>query len=52
MNSPVRSSIPSGTKFSQTMVNQTPKFDNRRIFRRKLKQGRPANNTKRQYWLK
>lgn len=47
-----RSSIPSGSKFSQTMVDQRPKFDNRRIFRRKLKQGRPAQNAKRQYWVK
>lgn len=52
MNSPARSSVPSGSKFSQAMIDQRPRFDNRRIFRRKLKQGRPANNAKRQYWLK
>lgn len=52
MNSPARSSIPSASKFAQRMVNQTPRYESRRIFRRKLKRGRPAQNAPRQHWLK
>lgn len=49
MNAP--SSIPSGNKFSQTMVDQRPRFDRKRIFRRKLRRGRPAKKDKRQFWI-
>lgn len=50
MNAP--SSIGSGSKFSQMMVDQRPRYEKRKIFRRKLKRGRPANNAKRQYWVR
>lgn len=50
MNAP--SSIPSGAKFAQRMVDQRPRFERGKLFRRKLKRGRPAKNAPRQYFLK
>lgn len=51
MNAP--SSIPAGNKFAQRMVDQTPRYGVRpKLFRRKLKRGRPAHNAPRQHWIK
>lgn len=51
MNAP--SSIPSGTKYPQTKVDQTPRYSlKRKLFRKKLKRGRPANNAPQQHWVK
>lgn len=52
MNGAPQSSLPSGNKFGQHMVDQRPKFDRRKTFRRKLRRGRPANNAPREHWLK
>lgn len=50
MNAP--SSIPSGSKFAQRMVDQRPRFENRSMLKKKLKAGRPRKNQPRQYWVK
>lgn len=34
------------------MVDQRPRFENRRMFRKKLRRGRPAKRAPRQYWVR
>lgn len=54
MNCP-QSSTPSGCQFGNHMVDQRPRFDNRKprkMLHRKLKAGRPANKAPRQHWVK
>ncbi len=41
----------SGTKFSQTLVTQTPKFDNSLVYSRKLKINRPTKKGKKPKFL-
>lgn len=50
MNAP--SSIPSGTKFSQSIVNQSPRFEKRKMFRKQLRRGRPSKRKAQQHWIK
>lgn len=49
MNAP--SSIPSGTMFSQTKVDQRPRYERPRKFKRQLRRGRPRKNQARQHWV-
>ncbi len=51
MNGPA-SSIPSGCQFGQHMADQRPRFENRKLLKKKLKAGRPRKNMPRQYWVK
>jgi hypothetical protein len=50
MNAP--SGIPSGSNFTQAMVDQTPRFERKKLFKKKLKAGRPSKKHKQQYWTK
>jgi hypothetical protein len=52
MKTPAPSSIPSGNKFAQRMADQKPRYESRKMFRRKLRRGRPAANAKREYWVR
>jgi hypothetical protein len=51
MNNGAKGSSASCT-FSQTMVDQGPRYEKRKMFRKKLKPGRPSKRQAQQHWLK
>lgn len=42
----------SGCQFGQHMVDQRPRFENQKLFKKRTKPGRPSKKQSKQYWLK
>ena len=46
------SSIPSGSRFPQMMVDQRPRYENQMRFRKQPRRGHPRKNQPKQYWIR